>query len=293
MIAAAISDYPLTENQHRTVVVVLGARSGTSAMAGVLGLVGCLLPKKLMVANFANEKGYFEPPDIATAHDELLLSLGSSWSDSSQISPSWFGSSEANVYRRRLVSIFEENYGDAPLTVLKEPRMCRLLPLWNGVFEDLKVNPVFCFVDRNPSEVAASLRARDGSSMMQGLLYYIRNHLDAEHATRGRRRAFTSYDALLADWRMVITKVGEDLGVNFLAAEERQVQVDTFLEVRLKHQSIGSFSSEKNKVQELAEIIHSIFSRMPTVDSKEEALDHLDRLRDKFNTSPFDLPEGL
>ena len=161
----------LFHKRTRTVLTVLGARSGTSALAGTLGILGGTLPKNLMGSAPSNIKGHFEPQVFAEIHDKLLASVGSVWSDWREFPQTWFRSAEAQQYRLKLTALFLENYGDALLTIVKEPRMCRLLPLWDGVFEDLKAKPVFCFIDRDPLEVAASLKARDGSSLTDGLLY--------------------------------------------------------------------------------------------------------------------------
>jgi hypothetical protein len=200
-------------DRRAVVITVLGARSGTSALAGTLGRLGCALPRKMMAANHGNTKGYFEPQEMADLHDKILSSVGSSWHDWREFPQDWFASEEARKAQEAIVAAYHDNYGATALAVLKEPRMCRILPLWRGVFKDLGVRPAFCFIDRNPIEVAMSLRARDGSSIEQGLRYYIRNHLDAERDTRGYRRAIISYDQLLADWKQAISQATKALNV--------------------------------------------------------------------------------
>lgn len=270
-------------HRPRTVLTVIGARSGSSALAGTLGLLGCALPKNLMAANWANTKGYFEPKDLAHLHNELLASVGSTWSDWREFPTSWFGSVEAGRWRGRLAETFLANYGDASLAVLKEPRMSRVLPLWDGVFEDLRARPVFCFIDRNPLEVAASLQARDGSSMAQGLLYYIRNHLDAEFATRNRCRAFVSYHALLADWRRTIGFVSEKLRVDFEASADEQSQVDTFMEPGLRHHETRATHHSPGDLPTTALDVHDAFTQLSTGRSERRTRCRLDKLRATFN----------
>jgi hypothetical protein len=268
---------------RRTIVTVLGARSGTSALAGTLGIVGCTLPRNLMAANWANAKGYFEPEDIAAAHDRILASVGSSWSDWREFPFYWFGSANAQQSRDELASVFEKNYGDAALTVLKEPRMCRILPLWDQVYRKLEADPVFCFIDRNPLEVATSLQARDGSSIEQGLLYYIRNHLDAEFATRSGHRTFVSYDALLADWRATISFVSETLDVTFSTSEKQCAEVDYFLEGDLRHQRVNAPEYQQDVLYDMAIAVHEAFARLSRDRTDSGATLLLDGLRENFN----------
>jgi hypothetical protein len=268
---------------HRTVIVVLGARSGTSAFAGTLGLIGCTLPKNLMSANWANSKGYFEPQDLALLHDEILDSVGSIWSDWREFPSSWFHSAAAEQYCRRLAATFEENYGQTALSVLKEPRMCRMLPLWDEVFKNLAVEPVFCFVERNPFEVAASLQSRDGSSLIQGILYYLRNHLDAEHATRSRMRVFVSYDDFLGNWRKAVASISETLGIRFPGMETHQAEVDTFLDPGMRHQVSHTVLRPEGPVYDMADAVHAAFGKLSAGGSESNTWAGLDQLRAAFN----------
>jgi hypothetical protein len=267
----------------RTVLTVLGARSGTSALAGTLGILGGTLPKNLMGSASSNTKGHFEPQDFAEMHDKILASVGSVWSDWREFPQTWFRSAEAQQYRLKLMALFLENYGDAVFSIVKEPRMCRILPLWDGVFEDLKAKPVFCFIDRDPLEVAASLRARDGSSLTDGLLYYVRNHLDAERATRTRRRTFVSYDTLLSNWPKTIRFAGEKLGIPFSISKSQESAVDSFLEPALCHQGFNIPHYPKGALYNMAYVVHEAFSGLASGGSEEPTRRRLDELRTIFN----------
>lgn len=267
----------LGSNQEKRVIVILGARSGTSALSGTLSLLGAGLPQNLMQANWANPKGYFEPQDIAELHDEILASTGSSWSDWREFPRDWFHSEAAIHYTARLTEMFLNDYQTASgLCILKEPRICRLLPLWAEVFQAAGVVPLFCFIDRAPREVAASLTARDGSSMEQGLLYYIRNHIESERDTRSARRAFVQYDALLNNWRDVVGGINRALRTSFPLAGAEAAEVDQFLERNLKNQSADKMEPD-GWIEVLANSIHKAFS-MLTIDPYDPvglaAMDH-------------------
>jgi hypothetical protein len=239
-----------------------------------------------MAANWGNPKGYFETQEIADLHDELLVSVGSIWSDWRQFPASWYDSPDAERYRLRLSAAFKENFGDAELSVFKEPRMCRLVPLWDRIFEDLALEPAFFFIDRSPIEVAASLQARDGSSMTQGLLYYLRNHLDAEYATRGRNRAFVSYSDFLGNWRSAIAAFSTKVGIRFPLTDDQQREVDAFLDPTLHHLFSGSIELPAGPVAVMADAVHSVFEELSADESALTALSHLDELRASFNRLP-------
>ena len=220
----------------RTAIVVLGMhRSGTSAMAGMLGALGCALPQRLMPATEDNPKGYFESLGAYRANDDILASAGSDWSDWAPVNPGWADSPVAPEFRQRLINLVEDDFGGEPLIVLKDPRMCRLLPIWQQAFAAAAIQPHYILPHRHPVEVAASLHRRDGWRTSYGLLVWLRNTLDAEAATRGSSRLFTSYDRLLADWRAVVDRIEATLDLRLpRRSAASEAEVDAFLSPDLR-----------------------------------------------------------
>ena len=197
-------------------VVVLGMhRSGTSALAGVLHSLGCSLPADLMGPTEDNEKGYFESNAIRRFNDELLSSAGSSWSDWTGFNSAWLESPVAEGFRLRARELVEKEFGRSHLFVLKDPRICRLVPFWHDVLISLHITPLYIHTHRNPDDVAASLHRRDGMPIGVAKVIWLRHMLDAEYATRGMRRCFVSYESLLHDWRKDIQEIQLRLDIVF------------------------------------------------------------------------------
>src|SRR4051794_9430892 len=118
----------------RQAIIVLGMhRTGTSALAGALGLLGVRLPARLMPSAEDNPKGFFEPNQVVSIHERLLASIGSHWFSYGRIPEEWFASAEAAAFADELAEAVREDYGDAALFVVKDPRLCRLMPLWQEV----------------------------------------------------------------------------------------------------------------------------------------------------------------
>ena len=109
-------------------------------------------------------------------------------------------------------------FGDAELFVLKDPRLSRLLPLWLPALERVGAAPSAVIALRHPAAVARSLAVRNGLSLETSLLLWLRHVLDAERLTRSMPRDFASYDALLADWRGVASRIGQRLGLDWTFA---------------------------------------------------------------------------
>lgn len=225
----------------RTCVVIAGMhRSGTSALARVLNLLGCGLAKELLDANPTNETGHWEPLQIMKLNDELLESAGSFWDDWTACSPDWFISPVADEFKERAARIFAEQHGTQRLTVMKDPRLARLLPFWLKSLRAADVDPVVMIPIRNPLEVAQSLHVRDGSDPFYNQLLWLRHVLDAEAGSRGVARHFSTYDQLLDSWTSLISAAEGKLGFKFPRRSARtSEEVDAYLADRHRHQRLN------------------------------------------------------
>ena len=95
-------------------VLVLGMhRSGTSALSGVLNLLGVSLPREILPADGHNATGYFEPSRIVDFHEDLFTSLGSPSNDPLPLDYSWIGTPIGRVAARRLHELIEEEAAGA------------------------------------------------------------------------------------------------------------------------------------------------------------------------------------
>src|SRR5579864_81175 len=164
-----------------TALVVLGMhRSGTSALTGMLHHLGVALGERLMPATIDNPRGYWEHTDIVAAHDRLLSALGSAWDDIRPLPGGFEHGEPAADGRRELAAIVRRDFAEAPLWALKDPRLCRLMPLWSMLFDEERISPRYILALRHPLDVAASLDARDGISTPRALLLWLGHLLDAE-----------------------------------------------------------------------------------------------------------------
>lgn len=227
-----------TDGQRWAIIVAGMHRSGTSAVTRVLSLLGAALPRNLMEpAASDNELGFWESRPITQAHEELLVSLGVAWTDPDPVPQSWFRSPIAERYEYRLVDLLEDEYGDAPIFVVKDPRICRLVPLWQKALTRAGASARFVIPVRNPLEVAASLKARNDLSTDQSLLLWLRHVLEVERDTRGSGRAFLSYEDLLRDWRSSVDRLSERLGIAWpLVGHETDARIESFLSPKRRHQ---------------------------------------------------------
>jgi hypothetical protein len=234
-------------------------RSGTSAVTRVLSLCGAQLPDHLMPSSERNPKGYYESQRIYDLHEELLAELGSAWDDVGPLPTGWLSAPSGSRWVDRFAAAVREEYGDAPFLTLKDPRLCRLVPLWLRVLARLGYEPNFVIPVRNPLDVAASLHAAEDTVETKALLLWLQHFLVTEHDTRGHPRSFVGYDALLRDWRAVIEKVGKDLDLAFPRLGPRAAaEIDEFLSGELRHHATSAKEvRERRVVPEWVKVAHA------------------------------------
>ena len=227
----------LTAAPDRTVVLVMGMhRSGTSMLAGIFSRLGCITASHLLPANFANERGYYEAAKISVLNDRILKSAGSVWSDWTPIRPDWFASAEARAFHDEALALVDSEFGTAPLLLLKDPRICRLMPFWRAVFAAKGVALRIVHTHRNPLEVSASLQARDGLHPDYGALLWLRHTLEAEAACRDLPRYFTAYSEVMKDWQAVTNAAATALGLSWPHATKAiAAEIEAFISPDLKH----------------------------------------------------------
>jgi hypothetical protein len=107
------------------------------------------------------------------------------------------------------------SYGKATAIVLKDPRIALFLPLWRAALAQAGFAPQFIVVYRNPLEVAASLRARNGQALRQSLLLWQLYNLKAlEPLAAGGCGTIVSYGQLLENPAATLKSAFEDLQVD-------------------------------------------------------------------------------
>jgi hypothetical protein len=224
----------------RSAILVLGMhRSGTSAITGTMVHLGAAPPLGLMPADEGNERGYFESVPIMQLHDALLRSAGTCWHDWCPFDPQWLNSPAAVAFKTDAKKLLKEEFDDAPLFALKDPRICRFLPFWLSVLDEAEIKPYAVLPLRSPFEVARSLRTRNGFSIEKGLLLWLRHSLDAERMTRSLPRAILTVDEFLADWRGSALRIARDFGIVWPRFDdESAARIDRFLSRDLKHHNL-------------------------------------------------------
>ena len=223
--------------QAQAVIIAGMHRSGTSALSRTLNLVGCDMAKELVGGDSrGNERGHWESQRINELNNEILASAGSRWDDWEAIARGWYDSPAYVKYFARARAVLELEFGSSSLFVIKDPRFCLLMDLWIKAVESVGAAPLVVMPIRNPLDVAASLEHRDGIDPAIGRLLWLRHVLDAEAGSRDCPRVTVEFDQLLADWRSVVVRIGERLGLSWPnLSTAADMEIGEFLSPDLRH----------------------------------------------------------
>ena len=215
-------------------IFVLGMhRSGTSAVARVLNLMGCYFGAEHegTRANEENPKGFWERQDVRRLNDAMLRSGGCDWDRVSGFDAEAMLHEQA-VYRRAMADIVLDMDAHRPWFI-KEPRLCLLFSLWRPLLE----TPVCIHVHRSPMEVARSLNARHGIPLKAGLALWEVYNIRALGASKGLPRRVVSYRKLMRAPEEVVSELRASLSdFGYALRTPGKAELGAFLDQRLHRQ---------------------------------------------------------
>jgi GT2 family glycosyltransferase len=283
------------ETAARHAIVIAGMhRSGTSALARVLSLLGATLPKRLMPGGEFNKAGHWESTTIMQLHEDILGSMGSAWHDWGTIESRWFKSRAAKSFQARLATAVREEYGGSQLFVVKDPRICRLLPLWLNVLKDLNIAPYVVIPLRNPIEVAQSLVQRDHvvgelrePKLAHAYLLWLRSVLEAEFVSRSVPRALLTYDALIDGWQGAVKLIASRTGVVWPRKPATAAgEIEQFLSRRLRHHAVGQGQLDQQpQIASWVKGTYAVLLQLVQHDKNKKLLTELDEFRSALDAS--------
>ncbi|HTM71177.1 MAG TPA: hypothetical protein VL118_09985, partial [Luteimonas sp.] len=210
-------------------------RSGTSAVARVLALLGARLGSEMIPPGDDNPEGFWEHAEAVRINEALLAGLGMAWDDPRPMPEGWLETPAALAAERGIAALVDREFAAPGLWALKDPRLCRLFPLWRRVVEKAGVAPRALLVVRNAVEVAQSLERRNALPRPVGELLWARHLIEAEAASRGLPRAVVGYDALLAGWRDAMARISGDIQVELDCDGATAAAIDDYLRPQLRH----------------------------------------------------------
>ncbi|TPM37560.1 hypothetical protein [Mesorhizobium sp. B2-3-4] len=271
---------------RRTCIMVLGMhRSGTSALTRAISLLGAELPKNMLGANPTNPAGHWEPVRLMELHDRMLGEAGSSWDDWRSFDPNDLGAARLRFYKAEIARLIDEEYGSAPLFVMKEPRISRFVPLYAEILESMRVDVRYVLTERNPLAVIASLEKRGSFTYAFSALLWLRHELEAECATRGKPRVFLSYENMIDGWRSGVERMTETLQIEWpRPINDAQTALSTHFSAAHQHHVASRARLEAD--QRMTKWVKDTYSALMALERNPNdatATAQLDAVRDAFD----------
>lgn len=214
-------------------------------------MLGCDIASDLVAPDEHNASGYWEAESIARLNDEMLHSAGFEWHDWQPMQAAWFESPKFHEFRDRAAELLERQAGGSHLFVVKDPRFCRLLPVWTAAVGAIGAKPVIVSPVRAPGNVATSLLKRNGMNRAVAQLVWLRHVLDAEKHTRDLPRVFVNYRSFLQDWRQAADGIASAID---LVWPRRSIQVEAEIDSFVRADKV-----ENDKVSELSPLIAGVY----------------------------------
>jgi len=185
-------------------------RSGTSALAGLLELMGAYVgePYELLLPDQDNPQGFFERLDVVTVNREIMAACSCNWHQVYRWNPNQTLSQQ---HKNELTKI-SETLKVHPISSLKDPRLCLTLPHWLAYFP----SPLVILCHRDPAVIIDSLMKRNAIPTEYGLAlweYYSVCALRSVAVSAPQLRGIHSvaYESLIEDPTLVASQLTDRL----------------------------------------------------------------------------------
>lgn len=212
-------------------------RSGTSALARGLQMLGVYLGNDFLSPRPDNPTGYWEDKNICELNERLLAALGLKWQDVALIDGARWYEPEVEALRAEAVKYLRSQFVSHPLWGFKDPRTIRLLPFWHSVLHSLEVDESYLVVIRNPRSVALSLLQRHGMDEVTAHFLWLVYMVPYLSEIANRPFIVTDYDMVMGDPRRQIERIAHGLKIPLNDSSKAGIEqfVSEFLDPNLRH----------------------------------------------------------
>lgn len=247
-------------------IVVAGMhRSGTSLTAGLLAQLGVAMGSRLVPADMANPRGYFEDLDIVEFHQRVFrahLPQGNGghpdwgWTPTDVIQPE-----DMTAWVPTASGLIAQRAAPGGVWGFKDPRATLLLDFWDALLP----SPVYIGVYREPSRVADSMQRLGAPVFLKNpgyawALWTLYNRRLLDFVQRHRSRCvLLNVDAIEASLNRLPALLRDQLGLPLRATDLR-----THLEPALLH--------PREDTSLVAQLSHHVWDDAATVYAALEAM---------------------
>ena len=144
--------------------------------------------------------------------------------------------------------------------MVKDPRVCRFLPLWLSVLEEMRVKPGLVLNLRHPLENARSLITNDGFDLRKAFLFWLSHYREAFGASAGVPNVVITFDQLLADPVSTLNRISDTFSLDYPdSLESKYMDILSFVRPEMKHHHSGqSVSKEEARFDHFSSLYEQI-----------------------------------
>jgi hypothetical protein len=232
-------------------VLVLGMhRSGTSALARGLQMLGVYLGNDFISPKPDNPTGYWEDRNIYEINERLLAVFGLKWEEVALIDDARWDAPGVEALRTEAVAYLRSQFVSHSLWGFKDPRTIRLLPFWRSVLRSLEVDESYLLVIRNPRSVANSLIRRHGMDAVTAHLLWLVYVVPNLSMIANRPFIVADYDLVMANPRQELERIAKGLKIPLTDTSRAGIDqfVSDFLDPNLRHSffNVSDFELDLN-----------------------------------------------
>jgi hypothetical protein len=271
-------------NDPKVLLIVGQHRSGTSMLAGSMGIAGGRVADYSPDPDAHNEHGYFETKVLTKLNNEVMKVLfGAPWfvQEGPPEHPTErheFYNRAAPVFKRikKLISSYLADLGRDEFLILKDPRISFMLPPYMQMLWSLGVKPGVVFSDRPDEEIRKSLCKRDGMDAEA-----VRRHIGATRKAVKDSMAdvtwLSTFDAMEYNAGRVLEFLSRRLDLPIAHGPEVEKKVGAFVDSKLRHHRearnvkvisayFGPRRTRPSMVEETIEWMNQVVEKEMTVD---------------------------
>jgi len=236
-------------------------RSGTSLLAEACHLAGLSVSDdRVPDDRQVNHRGFWEDRRVVEINDRLLETLGLHWSSVGSMPSDWTQQPEVEALMTQASAHLQSIYAEQLPAVIKDPRLCRLLPFWIKATEHCRWSAGCLLALRDPQAVADSLYKRDRLPVLLSALLWSVYMQESVVNSTSLPRQFIDYDTLLEGGPAVLLSVLAEFG--FPAPETTDALHPAF-DRTLRHHQISDSVSQDEVMQHARSLYQQYIDASP------------------------------
>lgn len=249
------------QTADKEAVLVVGChRSGTSMITHLVHELGWSLGRELLGEHACNQDGLWENSRIVQLNEQILQEAGSAWHDTSRLQVHKASPTQQQGWIKQIVQVISEQFDDARICI-KDPRICRLLPLYIAALGQGGYQTRILLMARSPQAVAESLYRRDGMPCIAGEQLWLSHMVEALQAIKHlapEQILYLTYEVMLADRQAPVVRLKEWLG------QPAETAVTHLIRQDLNHAGLlpSAHSQVQSPAQQLFQLLQLACSRL-------------------------------